>query len=70
MAAAIVANGCGIFGDVRHQVFQRAILAVSACKGFVQVIHISLVMLVVVDLHCLRINVRLKGAEVVREWWE
>jgi hypothetical protein len=35
----------------------------------VEIVHVSGVMLVVMDLHRARVNVRLEGVECVGKWW-
>src|ERR1700731_324133 len=70
VAAAIVAhggaNGFGHFVDLRQEIFDREALKVG--RGFERLVKIgdvSIVMLVVMDLHGLRANVRLEGVEGV-----
>src|SRR6266849_10537770 len=74
MAAAIIAdsstNVLGDFIDAAYHIINREGCELVAAKCIVQITHIRDMMLVVMDLHRLRIDVRLKRVVVVRQWWK
>jgi len=59
MSSAIVANCHRILRNIFNDVFKRCINFIFSAS-FIQIIHISLVVLVVMNLHSLFINVRLQ----------
>ena len=65
VSAAVVANrGPNVLGDlvdVLEQLFDWPIVPLGPFDGLVQIRHISLVMLIVMDFHRLGVDVRLKG---------
>src|SRR2546429_1104811 len=74
MAATIVADSStNVLGDLvdaaQHIINgERCELVIAQC--IVQIGYIRGMMLVVMELHRLRINVRLKRIVVVRQWWK
>src|SRR6266699_1786670 len=74
MAAAIVAdsstNVLGDFVDAAQHIINREGRELMVAKCIVQIGHVCSMMLVVMELHRLRINVRLKRIVVVRQWWK
>ena len=69
MAADVVADGgldrVGHHVDLGEDVLDRAVGPLGAVERLVRVVDVGLVVLVVVDLHRLRVDVRLEGGEVV-----
>ncbi len=72
MAAAVIADdGANVFGDridVAQQVFEGLLVQLGMfVERSIQVVDVRLVVLAVVNLHRLRVDVRLQGREVVRQ---
>src|SRR5215467_11443548 len=74
MATAIVAdsstNVLGDFVDAAKHIIDSGGCKLVVAKCIVQIGHVCSMMLVVMDLHRLRINVRLKRIVVVGQWWK
>jgi len=71
VAAAVVADGGRLvrrnLADVLHQVFNVHVGELGAFDGVVQVGDVGVVMLAVVDLHRLRVDMRLQRILRIRQ---